>query len=199
MRTHHHEITTDDPMVQRYFNQGLTLAYGFNNQESERSFREAIRLDPNCAMCRWGFAWVLGPNLNMGVDPSHKEEALATAKQALALADHATAKEGALIRAIQARHSAKPPEDRGGALDLAYAEAILHLDTAIRLQDALTYDEPPPWYFPICQSLEAVLLEAGRPKEAEQVFAEELAYSPENGMVTSRALPEPRGSGSGTG
>src|SRR5262245_7101112 len=47
-------ITTDEPLSQRFFDQGLTLAYGFNHAEAIRSFREAARLDPECAMCFWG-------------------------------------------------------------------------------------------------------------------------------------------------
>ncbi len=47
---HHHTITTRSPLAQRYFDQGLTLAYGFNHGEAIRSFKEAARLDPDCAM-----------------------------------------------------------------------------------------------------------------------------------------------------
>lgn len=46
MGDHVHPITTDVPLAQRYFDQGLTLAFGFNHPEAERSFREAARLDP---------------------------------------------------------------------------------------------------------------------------------------------------------
>jgi hypothetical protein len=45
----------------------------------------------------------------------------------------------------------------------------------------LTYDEPPPWYLPIRQRLGAVLLEAGRPVQAEKAFRADLARRPENG------------------
>ena len=49
MGKHHHPINTEDPIVQRYFDQGLVLAYGFNHAEAARSFREAVRRDPECA------------------------------------------------------------------------------------------------------------------------------------------------------
>ena len=55
-------ISTNSELCQKYFNQGLVLAYGFNHAESARSFREAAKQDPNCAICHWGVAWVLGPN-----------------------------------------------------------------------------------------------------------------------------------------
>ncbi len=60
-------------------------------------------------------------------------------------------------------------------------EAITRLRAAVRGQDALNYMEPPPWYFPVRQSLGAELLAANRPKEAEAVYREDLRRNPENG------------------
>src|SRR5688572_10419082 len=57
-------ITTKNPEAQKFFNQGLLLAYAFNHAEAARSFFHATRLDPTCAMCFWGYAYVLGPNYN---------------------------------------------------------------------------------------------------------------------------------------
>jgi predicted Zn-dependent protease len=51
----------------------------------------------------------------------------------------------------------------------------------VRAQDALLYDEPPPFYYPVRQSLGAALLEAGRAKEAEAVYREDLKTFPKNG------------------
>ena len=48
-------------------------------------------------------------------------------------------------------------------------------------QDALRYEEPPAWYYPVRQSLGAVLLNAGRATEAEAVYREDLRRNPENG------------------
>ena len=59
-----HPITTDSPEAQKYFDQGLTLSYAFNHAESIRAFKQAIALDPECAMCAWGVAFALGPNIN---------------------------------------------------------------------------------------------------------------------------------------
>jgi tetratricopeptide (TPR) repeat protein len=52
--------------------------------------------------------------------------------------------------------------------------AILHLDRAIRYEDLLIYQEPADWHAPVRQTLGAVLLDAGRPEEAEAVFWEDL-------------------------
>jgi tetratricopeptide (TPR) repeat protein len=60
-------------------------------------------------------------------------------------------------------------------------KATLHLDRAIRYEDALIYQEPADWHAPVRQTLGAVLLEAGRPDEAEAVFWEDLKKNPGNG------------------
>ena len=65
MGTHHHPITTSDPDAQRYFDQGLIIDFAFNHAESVRSFRAAQTLDSTCAMCYWGEALALGPNINV--------------------------------------------------------------------------------------------------------------------------------------
>ena len=53
---HRHPISTKNPATQRFFDQGVNLLFGFNHAEAIRSFREAARLDPDCAMCWWGVA-----------------------------------------------------------------------------------------------------------------------------------------------
>ena len=64
----HHRVTTKSPEAQRYFDQGLRLTYGFNHDEAVRSFERAVQLDPACAMCHWGVAYALGPNINLPMD-----------------------------------------------------------------------------------------------------------------------------------
>ena len=55
------------------------------------------------------------------------------------------------------------------------------LEKAVSLEDELIYDEPPDWYMPIRQRLGAVLLAAGRSRQAEKVFRADLVRRPENG------------------
>lgn len=62
-----------------------------------------------------------------------------------------------------------------------FEKAISHLERAVRLQDGLPYNEPADWYYPVRQSLGVVLLEAGRPAEAETVYWQDLKQNPENG------------------
>jgi tetratricopeptide (TPR) repeat protein len=59
--------------------------------------------------------------------------------------------------------------------------AVAALRDAAALEDGLAYDEPEPWFIPVRHVLGAVLLEAGRPAEAEAVYREQLQTHPENG------------------
>lgn|SRR5690554_5321697 len=72
---HEYEITTDNEAAQQYFNQGLRLYYAFNHPEAIRSFREAQRLDPSCAICFWGESLAWGPNINLPMDADAGEAA----------------------------------------------------------------------------------------------------------------------------
>ncbi|HEX6015010.1 MAG TPA: hypothetical protein VFY87_25080 [Geminicoccaceae bacterium] len=116
-------VTTRVPDAQRYFDQGVRWAYAFNHGEAVRAFRAAQQADPTCAMCYWGEAWALGPNINYPMQPEAVAPAFAAIAQATALRAGATAQERALIEALAARYSADPGADRK-ALDAAYAEAM---------------------------------------------------------------------------
>lgn len=116
-------VTTSNTMAQRFFNQGMVLAYGFNHAEAARSFREAQRLDPQCAMAHWGEALVLGPNINAPMAEEDVPVAYEASRRAMRLRASATPVERALIEALATRYSDDPSADRK-ALDLAYARAM---------------------------------------------------------------------------
>ena len=63
--------------------------------------------------------------------------------------------------------------------------ALLHLERAVRFEDALIYNEPPDWPQPVRQRLGAALLAADRPIEAEAVYWDDLRRNPENGWSLS--------------
>jgi len=169
----HFPISTDVPLAQRYFDQGLVLAYGFNHAEAERSFREAARRDPDCAICWWGAALVLGPNINAPMKPNDAARAWSALRTARELAARdgnggAGERERALIEALAARYAETPPEDRSG-LDRAYADAMREvarrfpgdIDAAVLFAEALM--DTMPWDY---------WQEDGAPKPAtEEVLA----------------------------
>lgn len=120
---HHYAISTEVPAAQAYFDQGLRLYYAFNHAEAVRAFREAQRLDPDCAMCWWGEALAWGPNINLPMDTPAGVAAYTALQGTLARRDQASEHEQALIDALAVRYEAEPGEDRG-PLDQAYANAM---------------------------------------------------------------------------
>ncbi|MGF1615996.1 MAG: hypothetical protein ACFCVA_19370 [Gammaproteobacteria bacterium] len=116
-------ITTAHPRAQDYFDQGLRLTYAFNHAEARRAFRMAQRLDPDCAMCYWGEALVLGPNINAPMESIALPLALAALRQAEAKAVKTSVKEQSLISALGQRYSDDPKLERA-TLDAAYADAM---------------------------------------------------------------------------
>ncbi|MEO8113718.1 MAG: hypothetical protein ABI655_05025, partial [Phenylobacterium sp.] len=120
---HRHPISTRNPETQRLFDQGVNLLFGFNHAEAIRSFREAARLDPDCAMCWWGVAYALGPNINLPMTPDANAPALQALAMAQGLAPKASPEERAWITALAARYAAAPKADRH-ALDEALAAAM---------------------------------------------------------------------------
>lgn len=124
MGTYHRAITTGQPMAQRYFDQGLVWLYSFNHDEATRSFREAARIDPSCAMAWWGVAAANGPHINRpGMERLQSEVAWGAISRARSLASGASPVERAMIDALSARYVEDPPADRR-ALDQAYADAM---------------------------------------------------------------------------
>jgi tetratricopeptide (TPR) repeat protein len=78
------------------------------------------------------------------------------------------------------------PEALAGELAAArghYDKAVAHLGRAVRLEESLVYTEPSEWHFPPRLALGAVLLEAGRPREAATVYWQNLRRQPENGWA----------------
>lgn len=120
---HHYAISTEVPEAQSYFDQGLRLYYAFNHAEAVRAFREAQRLDPDCAICWWGEAMAWGPNINLPMDEPSGRAAWAALQGALQRRGQASEREQGLIDAVAVRYVAEPPADRAH-LDQAYADAM---------------------------------------------------------------------------
>ncbi|KQV79571.1 hypothetical protein ASD15_18395 [Massilia sp. Root351] len=132
----HLQVSTASAKAQAYFDQGLRLTFAFNHAEAARAFRAAQRQDPNCAMCYWGEALVLGPNINAPMFPEAVAPAAAAAAKAASLAARATPAEQALIRAVAMRYQSPAPADRA-PLDAAYAAGMTDAARAFPNHDTI--------------------------------------------------------------
>ena len=119
----HHTVTTQSEQAQQYFDQGLRLTYAFNHDEAIKSFKQALVYDSTCAMCYWGIAYALGPNINLPMDSSLVRPAWDASYNAVRLSVNVSPQEQAYIDALSKRYSADPKASRA-ALDTAWARAI---------------------------------------------------------------------------
>lgn len=201
-------ITTNSKEAQAYFNQGLMLSYGFNHAEAARSFFEATRLDTTCAMAYWGFAYVLGPNYNAGMEDDNYQRAYQASQKALSLAGNCTEKEKALIKALAFRYTPAPPKDRSH-LDSAYSGAMKKVydrfptdpDVSALYAESLMdrhpwdlYDkktkEPRPWTPEIVSILEKLVRQYPRHPGAPHFYihAVEASKTPERALASANLL-----------
>ena len=210
------KITTASTEVQQYFNQGMMLAYGFNHAEAARSFYEAARLDSTCAMAYWGFAYVLGPNYNGGMEEDNYQRAYDAAVKAQSLAKSCTPVEIALVNALTARYEAQPPADRSH-LDKAYATAMkkvyeryasnpdvgaLYAESLMNLHPWDLYDKetkkPKEWTPQLMAVLEHLMKISPKHPGAHHFYmhALEASATPEKALATARLMDTlVRGSG----
>ncbi len=205
---HHFPVSTAVSMAQRYVDQGMVLMYGFNHAEAAQSFQYAQKLDPNCAMCFWGEALVLGPNINAPMPDSVIPQAYSAIQHAMDLREQTTGKERALIQALAKRYASKGLADRS-VLDVGYAEAMRHVfvqfpeDAIIgalfaeALMDLHPWDfwtkdgEARPWTAEIVSTLERVLdLNPNLPLGHHlYIHAVEASPHPEKALASASRLP----------
>jgi hypothetical protein len=142
---------SSDPQVQRYFEQGMVFGWGFNFPEAARSFRAATLRDPECALCRWGIAWAVGPNINSDMEPPELPIARDALVQARIYATDARAL--ALVTAMSSRFPVKG-ETIGKSEARRYSEAMVALaesrpddaDLAVLAAEALMTEHSYDWW-----------------------------------------------------
>jgi tetratricopeptide (TPR) repeat protein len=118
-------ITTSSHEAQLYFDQGVQLLYAFDPRDAARSFREAWKRDPNCAMCYFGEAWSWGSYLNGPMTAGDAPRAHAAIQKALELAPgNTTEVEREMIEAMAVRYEPEHDPDRRRELDEKWAETI---------------------------------------------------------------------------
>jgi tetratricopeptide (TPR) repeat protein len=124
-------ISSKNAEAQAYFNQGFQLMYAFAKVEAGRSFREAQRRDPTCAICYWGEAWAWGPYVNGRMTAHDAQRAYAAIQKALSLIGRASPSEKALIEAMGVRYAERfDAETRITPQDRAYADAMSRVAAA---------------------------------------------------------------------
>ncbi|MFL6278542.1 MAG: tetratricopeptide repeat protein [Vicinamibacterales bacterium] len=161
------KISSSNAEAQAFFDQGFQLMYSFAKYDAVRSFREAWKRDPQCAMCYWGEAWAWGSNLNQVMTPFDAPFAFAAVQKALSLKDKATDRERAMIDALAQRYVEHFDPAARGEQDKAYARAMAKvyetypddLDIGTLYADALFHLEarpgPPPGRRPRLQNLDS--------------------------------------------
>lgn len=201
-------VTTSSTKARQYFIQGLRFYYGFNHGAAIRSFEEAARLDPKCAMAHWGIALASGPHINFPMVPPPAAE---LAWKELQLAQENIEKtspvERALIEALSRRYANPQPEDRK-PLDQAYADAMRDVwkkfptDTDVgvlfaeAMMDLRPWDqwtpegEPNPGTDEILATLDAVLKLNSKHPFANHLYihAVEASPHPERAIVAADRL-----------
>jgi pimeloyl-ACP methyl ester carboxylesterase/tetratricopeptide (TPR) repeat protein len=204
-----HRVTTGSEQAQKFFDQGLRLVYAFNHDEAVRSFEEAARLDGACAMCYWGIAYALGPNINLPMSEAAEGRAAAAVGVAERLAERsASPVERAYIDALAARYGEPGGEERASR-DSAYAAVmravakahptdvdaqVIYADAMMNLRpwDQWTRDgEPQPGTDEVLRALEAALdLEPDHAGACHlYVHAVEASPAPERALPCAERLP----------
>jgi tetratricopeptide (TPR) repeat protein len=213
MGDYHRVIDTKEPVAQRYFDQGMVLAFGFNHAEAIRSFRAAQKLDPNCAMCFWGEALATGPNINVTskgkaiMSPDDQTSAFAAVGKAQAVSASKPEIERDLIDALAKRYTPQPVDDRD-PLDRAYAAALGELvkkypaDDDIAAMYAEAWMNTMPWNYwsdsetprpeivPVIAALESTLARSPKHPLALHLYihAMEASSSPQKAEAAADAL-----------
>ena len=146
----HRPITTKNKEAQAFFDQGFQMMYAFARLDAVRSFREAWKRDPECAICYWGEGWAWGSYLNGPMSAEQSPFAYAATQKAISLKDKASPKERDFIDALSVRYVKDFDVKKRREQDEAYAEAMAKvaakhpadLDAITLYADALFLLEP---------------------------------------------------------
>ncbi len=147
----HIDIGTKIPEAQAYFDQGLALLYGFEYPTAVRSFRAARVRDADCALCAWGEALAMGPNINrFEMSAKDREAALGLVKQAQGMPD-VNERDAALLDALAKRYAPDAPKAQGGVHTEDFANAMAAIadkwsqDDIIQVLAAESAMDVRPW------------------------------------------------------
>lgn len=202
------KVTTQNAEAAKYFIQGYQFANSFNHLEAARSFKHATKLDPECAMCYWGIAYVLGPNYNAPMDTAVVAVAYESIKKAESLTAKVSPVEKAIINATVVRYGPDPKADRA-PLDQAYADALkkaweqfpddnnigaLYAESLMNLHPWDIWQksgEPQPWTAAILTVLETILARDTNNVVANHMYihATEASRNADKALAAANRLP----------
>lgn len=120
---HRRAIKTSSAESQQFFDEGLTLLFGFNHEESFNSFARAAALDPASPMPHWGMSLALGTNINDVAPADRLAQAYAHLSDANARAPGGSDVEQGLVAALGKRYVANPTGDQMPR-EQAYSDAM---------------------------------------------------------------------------
>ena len=146
---HTHPISTRSPEAQKFFDQGLTLLYGFNRYEALRSFRRAAELDPEAPMPYWGMAMALGPHINMDLDGDVQiAQSCEAVRDGLAVSQRASAREHAYLQAVASRCPEYRPTEYRTAMFGIMQQYPDDFDAAVLYAESLMIPSRWKWWTP---------------------------------------------------
>ena len=197
-------IQTSSEDAQRFFDEGLTLLYGFNHDEAFRSFQRAAALDDRAPMPHWGMALALGTNINDPAPAERVAKAYVHLKAAEDRAANGSPVEQALVAALARRYVEKPegdPAAREEAYSAAMGEAAkrfpddpdvatLYAESLMNLRPWRLYDKdgtPAPGTDTIVATLESVLASHPEHPGANHYYIHAVEASNEPGRALAQA------------
>jgi tetratricopeptide (TPR) repeat protein len=205
----HRTFTTESDEARAYLGQGMIWLQAFNYDEAERSFREAARLDPDCAMAWWGVAYAVAPSYNHPLMDERRTEVFREAiGEARRRVENTNPVERALIDALAVRDEEPYPIADDAHLDQAYADAMAEVwerfpedaDVGTLYAEALMVrtpwalydiDREPAEDTPMIENLLERVLELD-PNQAGAahlyIHAVELSKTPERGLFVADRL-----------
>ncbi|HXB10293.1 MAG TPA: hypothetical protein VNW04_24385 [Puia sp.] len=207
---YHYPISTSNDSAQYYFDQGLSLYYGYHLTESVASFREAALKDSNCVMTWWGQALAMGPYYNNTYTYKMPADVLPVLDRMNLLAGKAPARERDLVVAMDQRYSRDVTDSRRPALNRAYSEAMkgmigkypadkdikaLYIDGVMSEHAWDMYDpkgEPKPWTPELVRICEEILAaDAAHPAALHyHIHLLEASYHPEVTLPSADKLKD---------
>jgi tetratricopeptide (TPR) repeat protein len=203
-----HRTISASPEAQAFFDEGLTLLYGFNHEEAFRSFSRAAALDPNAPMPHWGMSLALGTNYNDTATPDRVQQAHTHLTHAQERAARGSDVERAFIDALARRYVATPDDGKQPEREKAYAAAMgevakrfpddldaatLYAESMMNLRPWKLYTfggDPEPGTAEIVATLEGVLARNPNHPGANHylIHAVEASRTPERALAAATRL-----------